>query len=267
MSSNIVIVIAHYNNPKGLKNSLKSIQEPFPVDIIVVDDGSKKKFSKKELEEVYTQGKIYFEYLPTNQGVGIAANLGLKKAQELNYKFTARFDCGDLFHPNKLQKQLTFLKENPSVKLLGTWVNYINEDGTFLHTLEHPTAHSVIKKKMYINSMFVNPTVVFYTEILSVVGDYPYKYRHASQDYAFFFKIVKKFEVANYPEVLLDYVVEENSISTKKRFLQVKNRLQIILDNFYFGFYPIYGLVRNTFLLFLTRNTANKIKRIFISSK
>ena len=40
---------------------------------------------------------------------------------------------------------------------------------------------------MYLNSMFINPTVVFETAILETVPEYPEEYRYAAQDYAFFF--------------------------------------------------------------------------------
>jgi hypothetical protein len=73
---------------------------------------------------------------------------------------------------------------------------------------------------------------------------------------------MKKYRIENYPEVLLDYVVSTESISSTKRKEQVMSRIKIIFDNFYFGFYPIYGLIRNSFLLLLSRNVANKIKQI-----
>ena len=63
------------------------------------------------------------------------------------------------------------------------------------------------------------------------------------------------------PEVLLDYIIEEGSISTKKRKLQVKNRIKIIVDNFKLGIYPIYGLLRNIVLYFFSRGSTNMIKK------
>ena len=109
--------------------------------------------------------------------------------------------------------------------------------------------------------MFVNPTVVFNTCILKVVPEYPEKYRFAAQDYAFFFKVINNFKCANLPEVLLDYVSNENSISTTKRKLQVKNRIKIILENFKPGFYPIYGLFRSCILYFFSRSATTLMKK------
>ena len=44
-------------------------------------------------------------------------------------------------------------KDNPKVKVLGTWARFIDEKGNFLHNLKLPTAYSIIKKKMYLNSI------------------------------------------------------------------------------------------------------------------
>ncbi|MBU2926786.1 glycosyltransferase [Winogradskyella psychrotolerans] len=261
--SRLILVMAHYNNPKGLEESLASINEQIDIDILVVDDGSDYKPNEDALCQIYNSGKIYFEYLKENKGVGVAANLGLDVALKKNYEFIGRFDCGDIFMKDKCFKQINYLDQNKEVKLLGTWANVIDEHGTFLHELKHPTDYETLKKKMYLNSMFLNPSVIFYSEILEKVGNYPFEYRRASQDYAFFFKALKHYKVENYPEILMYYVSDPNSISTQKRRLQVLNRIRIILDNFYFGFYPIYGLFRNIPLLFVSRKLTTKLKKKF----
>jgi len=262
MKSDLIILIAHYNNPEGLEDSLVSIRESFDIDIMIVDDGSTNKFNEVNIKSIYTSGNIFFKYLEKNSGVGIAANLGLKRIQELNYKLIGRLDCGDLCYENKYEIQLEYLKKNPEVKILGTWARFVDEKGNFLHNLIHPTSYNIIKNKMFLNSMFCNPTMVFYSEILEKTGDYPYKYRHAAQDYAFFFNAIQHYKAENLPEILLDYIVDPNSISTTKRKLQVKNRIKIIIEHFYFGFYPIYGLLRGVILYLFPRRVTTFIKKI-----
>lgn len=254
--------MAHYNNPKGLLDSLRSIDEPFEVDVLIVDDGSEHKPNEAELRDSYNNGTLYFDYLKTNQGVGIAANRALELAQQMHYELIARFDCGDIYYKEKFKKQLDYLAANPDVKLLGTWARVIDEKGNFLHMLKHPTTYEELKRKMYLNSMFLNPSVVFYSEIISEVGNYPYKYRRAAQDYAFFFKVIKKFKAENYPEVLMDYIADPNSISTTKRRLQVRNRINIVLDNFYWGWYPIFGILRGSILYLMPRSLTTFLKKI-----
>ena len=115
---------------------------------------------------------------------------------------------------------------------------------------------------MYLNSMFVHPSVVFRTSIVDSVGYYPTNFK-AAEDYAYFFNIIKKYKSENLPEILLDYIVDENSISSTKRKLQVKSRIRIILKHFYLGYYPIIGLFRSIILYFVSRDLSNKIKKLF----
>tara|TARA_B100001063_G_C16776726_1_gene566109 strand:+ start:1994 stop:2800 length:807 start_codon:yes stop_codon:yes gene_type:complete len=263
MDKKLIITIPHYNNPEGLIQSIKSINESFKIDIIITDDGSKIKLDEKLIRSVFkNEGNIYFEYLNNNYGVGIAANKCLEFVKNHNYNYAARLDAGDICYKNKFLKQINFLKKNNKIKLVGTWARALDDNKILKFFIKHPTEHNIIKRKMYLNCMFVNPTVVFDTSILKTIPEYPIKYKDAAQDYAFFFNVIKNYECANLPEVLLDYVINDSSISSQKRKLQVKNRIKIILDNFKPGFYPLYGLIRNFILYFFSRKATTMLKRI-----
>jgi len=262
-SNNLIVLIPHFCNPSGLLDSIKSIDEDINIDILIVDDGSEKLFDEKQIEIAFKNtGKIHYKYLPQNQGIEYALNTGLKFIQNLDYKYIARLDCGDKCKQNRFKKQLNHLESNPEIKLLGTWANVVDENGKHIHYIKHPTKYTDIKRKMYVNSMFVHPTVMFSIDVLDKVGYYPTNVK-AAEDYAFFFKIIKHFKAENLPEVLLDYEYNENSISTSKRKLQVKNRLKIITKHFYIGLMPIYGLLRNTILLFISRRGTTYLKTIW----
>lgn len=260
--SRVLLIIPHFNSPNKLEESIQSINEEINIDVLIVDDGSSIRPNQKFLVENYILGDIFFKFLKENGGIGVALNIGLEIALKKEYELIGRLDCGDLFMKNKCLKQVIYLDKNEDIKLLGTWANVIDENKRFLYEIKHPTGHSLILKRMYLNSVFLHPSVIFRSDILHKIGNYPYKYRRASQDYAFFFKIIKRFESENYPEFLVNYISEPNSISTKKRKLQVYNRILIIIDNFYFGFYPIYGLIRNILLLFAPRDLTTFLKKL-----
>lgn len=254
--------MAHYNNPNGLLASLRSIRENFSIDIVIIDDGSPNKFNEQEVKEAYSNGNIFFIYQETNQGVGEAANKGLALAEEKQYEYIGRFDCGDICYKGKFERQLTYLDKDKELMLLSTWARVIDMEGNFLYNFEFPSSYKEIQKKIYINSMFLNPSAVFRTEVLKTVGYYDYRYRQASQDYAFFFKMVKHFKCENLSEIWLDYVIDPNSISSSKRKLQIKNRLKIIREHFYFGYYPIAGLIRGTVSYLFPRSTLTKLREL-----
>jgi len=244
--SNIIVLIPYYNNLIGLQKTIASIKEDIVIDILVIDDGSTKKLEKSDIE---FKGHIFLKFLKTNSGIGEALNVGLDFAVEKKYEYIGRLDCGDLCHVNKFTKQLEYLHKNSDIKLLGAWARIVDDKGVFKYNLKHPTEYKRIQRDMYKNSMFIHPTVIIKTEIIPFIGKYPYKYRRAAQDYAFFFSITRQFRSENYPEILLDYVMSKDSISHKNRKLQVYHRINILIDNFYFGFTPIYSLLRNLILL------------------
>src|SRR5690606_28449395 len=97
-SSRLIVLICHYNNLLELDKTILSIKEDFPIDIMVVDDGSKEKPNIEHLKSLYQNGKIFLELLPQNMGVGMATNHGLTKILEKEYELTGRLDCGDTVH-------------------------------------------------------------------------------------------------------------------------------------------------------------------------
>ncbi len=248
--ADVVVLIPHFNNDEKLLESILSIKESIQIDLLIVDDGSQNQPNISKIQNQYANGLVWMEVLEKNKGIEHALNKGLEIIEKLNYKYIARLDCGDLNIKNKYTKQFNYLEKNLDVNLLGTWADMVNENGTFLYTLKHPVGYDEIKNKMYINSMFIHPTVMFRFQVLKDIGKYPVNYK-AAEDYAYFFKIIKKMKAQNYPESLLIYEVNSNSISSTKRKEQVKNRIKIIWSNFYFGTYPIYGLLRNSIIYFM----------------
>lgn len=259
MKNKICTLITHYNNLEGLKLSVASIEEDIPVDLIIVDDGSKHLPQDSDFD--YTQGSLEIIYLKTNQGAQIAANTGLQLILSRNYSYVGRLDAGDTCLPFRFTKQVAYLEEHKETHLLGTWVNIVDENFNFQYTLKHPEDYETIQKKMYFNLMFVHPSVVFRTSVLEEVGLYPENF-NVALDYAFIFNVVKKKKVENLPEILLNYVIDPNSISTQRRKRQVWNRIRVITKHFYFGYYPVVGLLRNLVLLFVSRKLSERLKRI-----
>ena len=67
------------------------------------------------------------------QGIEAALNAGLR---ESSGKWIARQDGDDFWYPEKLDKQIEFLKDNPEVDILGTQIRLLDEKG---NVQEHGT--------------------------------------------------------------------------------------------------------------------------------
>lgn len=261
-SNECLLIIPHFNNANELYESLGSIGQQEKIDVLIVDDGSTQKFNSNIAERSFVaQGHFFVINLKQNCGIEYALNEGLRFALKHDYELVARLDCGDLNACNRFSIQQTFLKKNPHVMLVGAWSHVVDTNGNNIYDFKHPIKYEEIRKKMYFNSVITHPTVMFRTSLINKVGMYPLNYP-AAEDYAYFMTIVKNYEVQNIPEFLLNYVTDPNSISSKKRRIQVKSRIRVILDNFQFGYYPIVGLLMNIALLFLSRSFTDKLKSI-----
>jgi hypothetical protein len=262
IKNDIIVLIPHYNDIRGLINSLKSIDVAENVDILIVDDGSDTEKIDENLINTYfnCNGTILFIYQKQNMGIEYALNMGLQYILKKKYKFIARLDTGDKCVGSRFKIQRDFLNKNPDIMLIGSNVLVNNINGDLLYKIIVPTKSSTIKNKMFITSTIIHPTIMFHSEIINHIGFYPTEYK-AAEDYAYYFKILKKYNFSNINQFLLEKELNPNSISIKKRNLQTLNRVKIIIDNFYFGYYPIIGLLRNYILYLIPNNILIFIKK------
>jgi len=255
----IIVLLPHYNDNERLKKAINSIVEPFPIDVLIIDDGSDTKPDQQELKKIYgDRGNLEIKYNNENVGAGETRNMGITIISQTQYQYIGLMDSDDTNKPNRFAKQLTFLKKNPNISFLGSWGDYYGENGEFLFTMKHAVSDKEIRKKVYLNNVFLHSSILYKREIIENV-----KYHTYAEDYHFCFSVIKKFKVANYPEVLVNIIVRQQSISSKKRFKQVLGRISVITENFYFGFYPIWGLFRNFILLFIPRSFGLKVRKFF----
>ena len=260
----VALLIPHYNNPKGLVKSILSIQKEENLDVFIIDDGSKKEaINQEEISKSFkANGTIFFKFLEENCGIENALNSGLDWINQSGaYVFVARLDCGDVCLQNRFYLQEKFLTDNPDIMLVGANIICTDTEGNKLYDLVYPEKSEQIRKKMYLNSMFSHPCSMYRLKVIDEVGKYPTNYK-AAEDYAFFFKIVRKFKTHNLQDFLLEYEINPTGISQTKRKSQVMGRIKIILDNFYFGFWPIYGLLRNIALYIIPNKFILKIKKL-----
>ncbi len=261
--TDVVVLIPHYNNLEGLKQSLFTVsQSVIPVDVLVADDGSSTLVEEERLRQIHPSTTVL--HWPTNEGVEHALNRGLQYiCDHKPYKYVARLDAEDICSPDRFAKQREFLKNNPDVFLVGSWALFVDRSGKPLWRFCPPVKHEYIQKRMFLNNMFCHPTVMCRLEIFKEIGFYSTEHPSA-EDFELFFKVARRFKVANIPEYLVRTFVTPGGISLGWRNQQLRSRLRIILDNFDFSFWAFYGLTRNLLLWLLPYSLVQNLKcRLF----
>ncbi len=110
----VSVVIPAYNCAKYLPACLDSVlaQTVPPDEITVVDDGSTDGTADL-LQQHYPGVKILRQ---ANGGASAARNAGIEAAQ---YEFVAFGDADDLWHPRRLEHQLSTFADEPTLDLVG----------------------------------------------------------------------------------------------------------------------------------------------------
>lgn len=248
-------LIPYFNAYNELIITLKSLSEN--IDVYIVDDGSSDKLENLLDVNLY-DFKIKIITLLENVGIERALNAGLDELYG-KYDYIARLDCGDLSSPGRIKKQLEVITSSGAV-LLGGAARYVDEEYNelFINTL--PCDDTEIRKKMYLNNLFIHPSVIMNLEAIKNVGGYPLGFE-AAEDYALFFKLLNYGEVANIADVVIEYVVSSQSISATKRKKQIKSRLKVVIDNFDFTPMCILGILRAVLTLMLPRSLTMTLRK------
>jgi len=256
-----ILLIPYYNNLEGLIESLMSVQYPYgKFEVLIVDDGSKEPLSTAFLNSLFQQINIRVINLQDNVGIAKALNRGLKEIKDRNdYKYIARLDCGDTCRKDRFTEQVDFLNSNKNISLLGTWCTFTDKGSNKSYIYKTQTIHKDIIKEMHFKCSFIHPTVMFRRDILEKIGLYPENYPHA-EDYAYFWRILLKFDVAILPLSLVFISVNKNNISYKNRKVQLSTRKKIVSEMSNSLINKLLGLSYIKTLSLLPVNLAYKLK-------
>jgi teichuronic acid biosynthesis glycosyltransferase TuaG len=119
MSNPIVsVIVPAYNAEKFVGETIQSVQAQTYSnwEMIIVDDGSTDNTATIIKQAIENDSRIHY-YYQTNGKQGKARNLAIKHAKG---KYLAFIDADDLWHPQKLEKQIQVFFEYPHVDLLYT---------------------------------------------------------------------------------------------------------------------------------------------------
>lgn len=223
----ISIVMPVFNGEEFLRQAIDSVlnQTFTDFEFIIVNDGSTDK--TESIIKQYTDIRIQYHKL-THAGFTKASNFGLQKAAG---KYIARIDADDLWHKEKLKQQYAYLTNHSSVKLLGTFTEYINSKGKTIGLRGKQIPDGELFFRMCEYNHLIHSSVIFNSEILDEIGYYNEKFANCI-DYDLWIRILQKFHGYILPEFLTKYRISINMMSLRKRRQQNIEIVKIKLKAF-----------------------------------
>lgn len=201
----VSIITPSYNTAQYIGQTIASVQAQTygNWELLIVDDCSTDD-SDQVIAPYLADQRIRYLKNEKNSGAAISRNYALREAKG---KWIAFLDSDDLWHPEKLERQLKFTVEHGykctytdyRICLNGEWMPYIN------------TAPNTVNKwKLYNYCYFSTITVLYDREYVGLVQIADLK---KNNDYAMWFQVLDKCKAYRLPECLAYYVKHEGSIS------------------------------------------------------
>lgn len=210
-NNRVSVIIPVYKVEKFIDRTLDSVlqQDYVDIEIVLVDDRSPDKSG--EIIKKYQKEYHFIKYIlqEKNQGAAVARNTALTAATG---RYVAFLDGDDEWCPDKLKKQMAFMKKNDAA-MSCTALDTIDAD-------DKPLGN-VRSVRKYIDYSFILKNTMIGTSTVIVdrnkIGNFQMPLRRGGQDYATWLMLLRGGDVCyGLNEVLTHYRVLPSSLSSNK---------------------------------------------------
>jgi len=220
----VTVLMPVYNGARFLAGAMESVlgQTFGDFELLAINDGS----SDQTAEILASSRDPRVRIVENGRNLGLIASLnkGLDLARG---DYVARMDQDDLALPKRLEKQVHFLSASPRTGLCGTWFRTFG--GTRSTVVRPPARADDMAARLFYESPLAHPTVMFRRGLFAEHGlRYSHDFPNA-EDYELWTRVARITELANLPEVLLQYRRHDEQISTMKKAKQDETVRRILL--------------------------------------
>jgi len=177
----ISVIIPCYNAERTLLRTLESVraQTYRPIEIFAVDDASRDGTLHLLREQEAAGVQVIAQ--PSNSGAAAARNAAIAAAQG---EFLAFVDADDEWYPDKLERQLQLIANNPAVTMVGCRCEVLRPDGVRIPVnpqREPPVGHDAWKTLLH-HSYYVPSTLMARAAVLRDLGGFDARLRAGEDD-------------------------------------------------------------------------------------
>jgi glycosyltransferase involved in cell wall biosynthesis len=201
MAPCVSVVLPVYNVADYIGPAINSVLKQTFVDfeLLVFDDCSTDETAAKI--QAITDPRLRF--FQNNQNLG-RAGTDNAAIPHVRGEFIAKMDGDDLCHPERLARQVAYLKSHPEVNMVGSWMQNF---GTSSYLNRYPATPEAAQVLTLFTPPIGNPSVMMRASLLRE-GNMRYNETlRQAEDYDFFARYLRDLRIVTLPETLIQYRV------------------------------------------------------------
>ena len=206
----ISVVLPTYNAARYLAEAVASLlaQDFSDFELLLIDDGSTDD-TISVVNQFANDPRV--RLLRNECNMGLIATLHRAYA-ECRAPFIARMDSDDISSPDRFSRQVSFLNAHPEVGIVGGAIKFFGNVSPNVFTF--PISHADIHPAMLFYCPLAHPALMFRRELLDQgFIRYDEAFCHA-EDYHLWSRLLLRVKAANLSEVLLDYRLHPQQVSS-----------------------------------------------------
>lgn len=222
----ISVVMSVYNEEKYLSAAIKSIlNQTYPYfEFIIINDGSTD--NSEYIIKSFKDERIVCKKIE-KVNFSKALNEGLNIAK---YNYVARMDADDISMPDRFEKQVKFIVENPDVQVLSSgYALFKNKRVSHIYQL--PENDRDIKEQLNYSSSVCHAGSIYLKDHILKFGGYN-EGLDILEDMDLWLRIRKDTKFHNLDEILYLIRIKENSMTSKESLKPNQFFRDIYLENF-----------------------------------
>jgi glycosyltransferase involved in cell wall biosynthesis len=225
----ITVLTTFRNASRFLEETVASIQAQTIEDweYILVDDASTDGSGEIARRLADRDDRLRVIHSPVAGGPYAAANLGLAHAAG---RYVARTDADDVSLPQRFDRQVLFLRENPGLRACGAFVRVIG-DGAIapIGADGLPRSQRTLKWRLCVRPVLAHSTAFIERDALREIGGY--QELPTSQDYRMWCHLARREWLGVVPEVLVHWRAHEGQLTHTSSTLQEHLRREVLRDH------------------------------------
>ena len=230
MNCSVLMSVYSKEKPEYLMACLQSlVLQTFEADeIVLVEDGPISEEICSIIDDFRFELNIVSVRLQTNIGLAGALNAGLRHC---NHELIVRMDTDDIAFPDRIKRQVEFMKSNPEVTASSGCIEEFDSEGHTRSCRVLPLRHNELIRFSKQRCPLSHPAVIFKKSAIISVGGYPSTY---PEDYLLWVILISKgYIIGNISEPLVRMRIGD-AIFMRRGLKMLRGEIKIhkyMLDN------------------------------------